>query len=254
MTDVLDRLRAADVAAAHAPEPPAALLAAIVAEPRRTRRRTRSRLLAAAAVAALALVAVIADLPGERANLAARAYAQTAPGDAIVHSIENERTVVGGRTFRMRVERWVRGQDAHVVLTQYVDGKTLVYDQVVDERGVLRNKLPGGQIQELRQADGGESADVVANERRDAVALFRRAYEERALEDAGATSFGGRPAHAYTRATSLQAETFYLDASTGMPLGYEVRLAGKLGVTFTSSIDTFERLDPTPENLAKLRW
>ena len=90
MPDTLTRLRDADPASAHrdrtSAPPPAHVLERIVATPPPDARRHRRRLLpagAAVAVAALAAVAFLV-LGGSSADLAARAYAATAPEDAVI--------------------------------------------------------------------------------------------------------------------------------------------------------------------------
>src|SRR5215217_6559365 len=91
MTDVLDVIRRLDPAARIVTSPPEPLLEAILAQPEEARPTrhggTRIRLVTAASLIALVTVAVIEALPGGSADLAARAYAQTDPSDAILHSV-----------------------------------------------------------------------------------------------------------------------------------------------------------------------
>jgi hypothetical protein len=50
-------------------------------------------------------------------------------------------------------------------------------------------------------------------------------------------------------------ETFYLDAKSAQPVGYGWQAANRSGRFETiATIETFERLDPTAQNLAKLGW
>ena len=74
----LERLRSADPARDLDPTPPEDLLRAIVATPRRRARRRRRAAFALVPVTAAALAALFL-LPGGSTDLAARAYAQTAP-------------------------------------------------------------------------------------------------------------------------------------------------------------------------------
>jgi hypothetical protein len=272
MTSILEELRMADPAADFAPTPPEPVLRRILAQPdttRAARLRRRPALLAAGVAAAGAAALVTVTLSGGQPDLAARAYAQTAPDDSVVHSVEVSHSTVtltaaGGRTMRSsdRVERWQRGERAHVVIAVEDDGKTSVYDQVLSADGVLRNRLPDGTVQELRDDDGGEAAEIIADEKRDPIARFRRLYAARQLQDAGETTLAGQAVHAYVRTERIAVrsggvqttrETFYLDAKSAEPVGYRSQAANRSGRFETiATIQTFERLDPTPQNLAKL--
>ena len=134
----LERLRASDPARALDPTPPEDLLRAIVATPQRPRRRRRAALalvpVTAAAVAALLLA------PTGSTDLAARAYAQTAPAnDSIlyVRTTTRQRMEQDGRTERDETswrERWQ--QDGRWRSILHHQGEVFV--EVRDADGVLR--------------------------------------------------------------------------------------------------------------------
>ena len=97
MTSVLEELRMADPAADFAPAPPEPVLRRILAQPHTTRTarlRRRPALLAAGLAAAGAAALVAVTLSGGQPDLAARAYAQTTPDDAVVHSVEISHSTV----------------------------------------------------------------------------------------------------------------------------------------------------------------
>jgi hypothetical protein len=81
------------------------------------------------------------------------------------------------------------------------------------------------------------------------------------MRDDGETTFAGRKVHAYTVLDPEQAgarETFYLDAETALPVG-DVHVLptdgadARAGETrITEVVERYERLAPTPENLALL--
>jgi hypothetical protein len=261
MTDVLDRLRAADPAPATVDPPPEELLARLVAQERRRPRSGRWRLLVPVAATGALAVAGVALIGGGQASidLAERAYAQTAPADAVIHSIERTRLVHydGDDEFRSttRSERWLRGGRSHTILEVQQDGESHVFEQVVGADGVWRNRTPWGEIQAVRADDGGDSADLIRESRTDAVAAFRARFARDELRDAGETTFNGRRARAYVREGRHRTETFYLDADTARPLGMHLRSgSGNNHLAMETVLETFERLAPTPANLAKLRW
>jgi RNA polymerase sigma-70 factor (ECF subfamily) len=95
------------------------------------------------------------------------------------------------------------------------------------------------------------------------VERFRARY--RGLRDAGDTTFNGRPARAFTSGD----ETYYVDRDTAMPLGsvltpkaYRVKIdpttrkpvpgARLPDMRIVETVDRFERLPATPENLKLL--
>jgi hypothetical protein len=261
----LERLRASDPARDLEPTPPDELLRAIVATPRRPRRRRAALLLApvtgAAAVAALLLA------PTGSTDLAARAYAQTAPAnDSIlyVRTTMRQRMVVRGRTERdetSRRERWQQGARWHSILHHQGE----VYEEVRGADGVLH--LPDGTT--ARREDGGDAQDYIDRSEPGFLTNFRRAYESGRLDESGDARFAGRAAKRYVVVDRYGGRSeYFLDAETGAPLGSSQRMvmfAPKIGpdrrpavgkpngyLFLTETVEALQQLPPTPENLAKL--
>jgi hypothetical protein len=272
MTDPLTLLRDADPAARMADvEPPRDVLERIVATPPPRRRRPRRRLavaIVAAAVAAAALLGVL--VPGERTNLAARAYAATAPDEGVLYTELTDELIIPGEPVERSVTRiWQRGDRSRRART-VLDGPGrpgAVTEHVLDD-GVLRTRLPDGEIQVLRPDFNEEAPQVLEGERTSFVDSFRSHFAAAELRDAGLTTFVGRPAHAYeARGRGDVQRTYYLDPESAMPLGYvlvfpmyePVVRNGRLGPgaptgegRITQVLRRFERLPATPENLARL--
>jgi hypothetical protein len=264
MTDPIALLRESDPAARLPDAPlPEAVLEQILATPP-PRARTPRRLVVAAVAGALAVAAVLGVvIPGEGTDLAARAYAATAPGEAVLYTeVYTEQDMPGVTHERNLMRIWQRGDQSRRLVTQPRGGaRVWVYDYVADG-GVLRARLPGGEIQTVRESDGWEARNILATERTSFVDSFRARYADAELRDAGPATFDGRPAHAYeARGPRRHRETYYLDPESGMPLGsvttfplYDPerpeRRTGE--ARFTQILRKFERLPATPENLARL--
>jgi hypothetical protein len=240
------------------------VLERIVAQPPRRRRRLAPAVaLAVAAIAALAF-AVLGG--ASQVDLAARAYAATAPEDAVILT---ETTLVsdgpGEHHTVTRTTSWQRGDRLHNVMDVVQDGKTWRYEH--DQNGPVFRTLLDGHVRAIRSDDPGwkddEGRKGFAENLQTVVERFRARY--RTMRDAGDTTFNGRPARAYTSGD----ETFYLDRESALPLGsvmtpstYRVKIdpktrkpvAGeKTGeMRITETVDRFERLPATPENLALL--
>ena len=263
----LERLRASDPARDLDPTPPDDLLRTIVATPQRPRRSRRRR-------ASLALVPVIAAaaaalvlLPGGSTDLAARAYAQSAPqADSILYV---RTTTIGKVRFpghdgdtEMVTDRWQQGERWRAV-TRHNDGISI---ETRGADGVL--SFSDGET--ARRADGPEMQEYIDRRSIGFLAEFRRDYERGKLDESGAAEFAGRPATRYVVDTPEPGNSaeYFLDAETGMPLGsrlvfgmHEPKRApggglrsGKLigSATYVVTVDALEQLPPTPENLAKL--
>jgi len=250
--DVIERLRAADPARDVDPVAPEALLEQLKAAPRRRPRR-RALLLVPVAVAA-AIAAFL--LPGANTDLAARAYAQTAPaGDRILYVRTTVDTHMRGPrankdTHAVR-ERWQQGDRWHERVE--MDGR--VFGETRGADGVLR--LSNGVVASRRYVELREPGFVEE---------FRKRYEGGTLDDSGTTTFNGRPARRYVVDEERKRAEYFLDAETGMPLGsieefavYQLQpgegLRGaKPNGTFTATtiVDALEQLPATPENRSKL--
>jgi hypothetical protein len=271
MTDPLTLLRGPDPAARLPDlEPPRDVLERIVESP--PPRRRAPRRLAVAVVAGAAGVAVLLGVivPCDRTDLAARAYAATAPDAGVLYTELTDEHIIPGEPVERSVTRiWQRGDRSRRVRTILdAPGRPgSVTEHVLDD-GVLRTRLPDGEIQVLRPDFNAEAPQVLEGERTSFVDSFRSHFAAAELRDAGLTTFVGRPAHAYeARERGDRHQTYYLDPESGMPLGsvlvfpmYDAvvrngRLArgAPLGEgRITQVLRRFERLPATPENLARL--
>jgi hypothetical protein len=276
MTDPIDRLAASDPARAlPAPEPDMALFERLVATspaPRRAPRPDARRALLGGTAALVVAVAIVIAGFGSTADrgmdLAAKAYAAAAPNsNAVTHSVSVSVQIVRPRHPRgrqsvwrttTRRDRWLYRDRSHTILTY--DGKT--YDQVLGADGVLRNRLPSGEVQTMRVArKPGESSEIVGSAKTDPVAAFRQQFAAGHLRDAGPVTFAGRAAHAYQRTTAVAlprrmgrqvtTETFYLAVPAGVPVGMRRRIVNVTGtVDEITTLTRFEHLPATAANLA----
>jgi hypothetical protein len=285
MNDQLHRLAAVDPARDRPePAPDLDLLERIVAlrsptqtpsNPRADAARRKPWAISLGAAVLLAAAVLVLANGGGRRDLAAVAYAQTAPAGAILHTVETTinqvRTVSGeSHASQLRVERWLHGGESHSILQNRLsNGQVETYDQVLGADGVLRNRLPKGEVQQVRPGDGSEARDILGEADTDAITEFRRRYAAGQLKDAGTTTFHGRPAREYIRETQIDGskvaggqnvglqttrESFFLDASSGEPLGIRRTTENSTGsFTDETTIERFERLPVTPTNLAAVR-
>lgn len=283
--------------------PPEDVLAAIVATPREPVRRRRRRLVLVPAALAVAVGAVaLVLLPGGgKPDLAARAYAAMSPGDSILHVVETLRYTssrpdepywprgeeppryawcCGRSDDESSTESWQRGKEAHRIWRSRYSwsgrGEVQVTESAIGEDDVIRYLGLDGRVQTVRPGD--ERSESSPQELREGfVSKFRGRYADRALRDAGTSTFDGKPARRYvvehpTRevppaltslpyvVTNAASEEYFLDAGTGLPLGTvrsnEVRRPDGSILAQSRSIVTVklvEQLEPTPDNLAKLR-
>jgi hypothetical protein len=263
----LEQLRALDPAADARENEQAAerLLRTVLAEPRPvSRRRARRRLLVAIPVAAAVLIALPLALDRSGESLAAKAYAATTPGDEIIHEI-SVHTVRGGASEMQ--ESWSRPIDGRARSVSTAAGREPAVT-VIGRNGVAHLHLPwahppdqtikpvGGPFDPMirRLIDGARSVTLG----------FRDDYAGQKLHDAGTTTFDGRTVHVYTADTERTVvghhaahvhRTFYLDPDTDLPIGERVdgiRPDGSRSLLDTTVVKTYEKLPPTPENLAKL--
>jgi hypothetical protein len=229
----LDLLRTIDPAAdARADEHAAErLLHTVIAEPRPARRRrVPRRLLVAVPAAAAMLIALPFALHRSGESLAAKAYAATSPGDEIVHEMSVWTTQTWqGTTQTFTDESWYRPSDGSARRVQSV---------------------PGGQPSQVVVGPGDSRpwTDLV----RSVTLGFRLDFANARLEDEGTTTFEGRSVHAYRDGTV----TYYVDPATALPAGerFTSHMPGqedRQDVT-TIVVKTYEKLPPTPENLAKV--
>jgi hypothetical protein len=269
--DPVELLREADPARRPpgvAAAPPLDLLERIVAgPPPPPRKRARRRLAVAAAAGIAAVAAAIALpllLPADRADLLARAYAATAADEGVLYTELAATSRVPGQPPERTITRiWQSGDRSRRVRAVVdADGATRrlpgtdrpwIYEHVQDG-GVLRTRLPEGGVQTIRESDGAAARGILARERTGLVERFRRRYAEGGLADAGATTFEGRPAHAYVAGgRGTMRETYFFDPASGRPLGSEI--AGR-GFSYSEVVRRFERLPSSPSSRARLsaRW
>jgi hypothetical protein len=249
--DVIERLRAADPARDIDPAAPEALLAQLKAPPRRRPRR-RALLLLPVAVAVVAALLI----PSANTDLAARAYAQTAPaGDDILYV----RTTIDTH---MRAP--TANKDTHAVRERWQQGDR--WNERVDMDGRVFGQTRGADGR-LRFSDGQVAPQSYVERLEPSfVEEFRKRYERGTLDESGTTTFNGRPARRYVVDEERKRAEYFLDAETGMPLGSVERFAvyqpqpnAKLEgaqpngtFTATTTVDALEQLPATPANLSKL--
>lgn len=239
---------------------PAAVLGRILGTPPPKRPRPKRRLvLAATTAAAVAIVGVLAALPtGDKASLVDRAYAWAPPaaGDGVLFTQLTTDTTLPRQTSHNVVRIWQRGDRTHQFEDEVVKkaGRTQDWHYEHDQTPDLQRTLLNGKVQVMRADDPGwkgQGRATYADNLRPVIDKFRRAYEQAQLRDAGATTFAGRPAHAYETAIGAYGErtTFYVDPDTAEPFGTAM---SNPSWRSTTVIDRVETLPATPENLAKL--
>ena len=244
---------------------------AIAREERGAPRHTRRRLAVAAACAGVVAAGVVVGVDGSPGpDLAARAYAAVAVQDEVVHTVRRITTIgepaaVARPTLTTEVERWQRGADLRIVIRDQAGG---IVEQVLN-RGKLTITLPDGTVQRSGEGELAEPlSDIAGLIGVDPVTDFRTAYAQDGLKEAGPTTFAGREAVSYAlperreRVAGAELTTtreFLVDAATGAPLGsrYAQASAGRADApddryATTTVIERFERLEPTPDNLALL--
>ena len=251
--DVLERLRAADPARDVDPAAPDALLEQLLATPRPTPRRRRRRALILVPVAVAAACAAVL-IPGTKTDLAARAYAQTAPaGDRILYVRTTIDTTMRGPTVsrdtHALTDRWQQGDRWHVRTAN--DG--IVIEETRGADGILR--ISDGKT--TVDATGDEMRGYIAERESGFIEEFRKRYEGGTLDESGTATFDGRPARRYVFSDEDgNLHEFFLDAETGLPLGaietFTARSRGAGTFIVTTRVRALEQLPPTPENLAKL--
>ena len=270
----LEMLRAIDPASNVPPDDDSAdrLLRTVLADPRPARRRRASRrrlLLAAPVAASLLVVLALAPQRGGE-NLAAKAYAATAPGDEIVHEVSVFKWLQPSGAATQTQESWWRPADGTARSVQSPDGGQGV-TTVIDATGLahVRSPYAADPDHDVVLNPPGQDVDPVIRRFIDSVRsvtlAFRDDYAGQRLHDEGTTTIGGRSVHAYSadtrewfsedRAYATYHRTFYLDAASALPIAQRVEMPGPNGTTLVAmtTVKTYEKLPATPANLAKLR-
>src|SRR4051812_19347880 len=186
--DLMERLRAADPARDVDPAAPEALLEQLKT-PRRAPARPRRLLRALVLLPIAAAAATVAVLtPGAKTDLAARAYAQTAPaGDQILYvrtTIETKmRAATIAKDTHAVLERWQQGDRWR----QRTDDGEGVSEQALDADGRLR--VSEGVVAMPEGAKPAAQSDFIED--------FRKRYERGTLDESGPATFDGHPARRY---------------------------------------------------------
>lgn len=286
--DLLTRLTAADPVTDDADETEARqLLERIVAEDRDTpspaprRRRGWQRPILAVGATAMAIVLAIALIPSDKdAGLADRAYAAvTAP--KLFHIVTRAETLnpdldrpPGERSTRdvAVMETWFDGEskDVHLTARDPRTGK-LLYERVVTD-GREQVRLEDGALSDV--AEFGEDGELrpAENPRYDPVQQAKDMLQDEDAREAGETKFEGRTVKRLVIERAPQKGSddgdlpaieasrgeLLVDPDTNLPLLLREKTAFvRDGVREPFEVElrfeTFEQVDRTPANLAKLK-
>jgi len=275
MPDALTRLREADPAAHHDTAAPEDVLRAILATPVEApnkRRRAPRLVLATGALAAAAVVA-IAALPGSEhapapiaRSLADRAYAATAPMADFITYTETTTVQTGGPPSlesRDTLKQWQYQDRMHNVMGTVQPRGEWTYEHDQDGgtfRTLMHNDKGGSDFQVTHKTDPGWDPDELEEGFKVGVTTLVDQFRDaiKGAQDLGETTFNGRPAHAYRAAPAAKRMpgdmTYYVDPKSAIPLGSTMDLSFDGGdkVTITTTVDRYEHLAPTPENLRLL--
>ncbi|WP_028064901.1 hypothetical protein [Solirubrobacter soli] len=251
--DVIERLRAADPARDVDPIAPEALLTRLKATPpRKRKRRHRALLLVPVAIAAAAAAFLI---PSANTNLAARAYAQTAPTSGHILYVRT--------TIETTMRTPTVTKDTHAIRERWQQGER--WNERVEMDGKVFGETRGADGK-LRFSDGTVAPQSYVELREPGfVEEFRKRYERGTLDQSDTTTFNGRHARRYVVDEGRNRAEYFIDAESGMPLGSIEEFAvlspgpgqpatGPNGTfTATTVVDAIEQLPATPANLDKLR-
>lgn len=290
MPDPVLELRESDPAAHARTAPPRDVLERIVATPLqapRAPRRRAPRVVLGAAVLAAAAVVAFAALPGAdnapgpiRASLADRAFAATAPQPDFITYTETTTVQTGNpRTESYdTLRQWQYRDRMHNFMYTKQPRGTWLYEH--DQRGgtirtLMDNDKGGEELQVTRKTDPGWNQDELEAGFKAGVTTLVERFREaiRGAEDLGTTTFNGKPAHAYRVPEGSGGRVppgdvvYFVDPENALPVGSKMTLTtyepkvvdGKPvqgeptgTITITTTVDRYEHLEPTPENLAFL--
>ncbi|MDA0174106.1 hypothetical protein OJ998_33700, partial [Solirubrobacter taibaiensis] len=235
---------------------------------------------AAAAVVAFAALPGADDAPGPiRASLAERAFAATAPQPAFITFTETTTVQTGSPRLESydKLRQWQYGDRMHNFMeTRQPRGEWLYeHDQNgATIRTLMNNDKGGTEVQVTKKTDPGWDPEELESGFKAGVTTLVDRFREaiRGAEDLGETTFNGKRAHAYRPDLSGERmppgdTIYYVDPEDAKPLGSKTTLTGfapkvengkpvkgaPLGdLTITTTVDRYEHLEPTPENLAFL--
>ena len=226
-----------------------------------TRRRRRGRKpLAVLALAAAAVLAALVLLDGGTQTTPPADEREVAPAPVAYLSPDPDKIVYVRATSlnqdreRTVLEEWHRGDETHrLVRSTDEDGKERALDHVITADGVMHQINGEGRYHVIRKTDGDDARTVIGQEQAGFLADFRRRFSQGTLDLAEHT-FNERPAVRYhVPHDPKRVQSYYLDRETGAPLGFTSELESSPGLRVKQVVDEIRVLDPTPENLAKLR-
>jgi len=291
MTDPVLQLRESDPAAhtRTGPPPDDVLRAILSTPPERHRSRTRRapRIVLAVTALAAAVVVAIAALPGAdnapgpiRASLAERAFAATAPQPDFITYTETTTVQTGAPKLESydKLRQWQYRDRMHNFMETRQPRGEWLYEHDQDGgtiRTLMSNDKGGDELQVTRKTDPGwNQEELEAGFKAGVTTLVDRFREAiRGAQDLGETTFNGHPARAYRVPKGTQQRlppgdtVYYVDRETALPLGSTTTFGvsepkvvdGKVTegeptgtITVTTTVDRYEHLEPTPENLAML--
>jgi len=283
MSDPVLELRESDPAAHVRTAPPRDVFERIVATPLQAPRRRVPRIALGAAALAAAAVVAFAALPGGdnapgpiRASLAERAFAATAPQPDSITYTETTTVQTGNpRTESYdKLRQWQYGDRMHNFMETRQPRGEWVYEH--DQNGatirtLMRNDKGGKEFQVTHKTDPGWDKEELESGFKAGVTTLVDTFRERirGAQDLGETTFNGKRAHAYRAERTSQrmppgVTVYYVDPETAEPLGSKMTLTlyepkvvdGKPvrgeptgTITITTTVDRYDHLEPTPENL-----
>jgi hypothetical protein len=244
----------------------------------RRRRRPALLLVPALIVAAIAALLVVngggsGTVPADEKEAVATLMPAATPAFVTVDSnkivyvhattVAIDHTNGGDRKPTSVTEEWHRGRETHRLVTgTNADGSSFSLDHVIEADGTMHQVNEEGTYRVIRGSDANDAAkdaaNVIADEQAGFLESFRNRYEPGSLDPSGDVTFAGKPAYRYHIAADANRspdQSYYIDRTNGEPLGFTstLDLDPSSSVTATQTVDTIEFLDPTPENLAKLR-
>lgn len=220
------------------------------------------------------------NAPGPiRASLAERAFAATAPQPDSITYTETTTVQTGNpRTESYdKLRQWQYGDRMHNFMeTRQPRGEWLYeHDQNgATFRTLMRNDKGGKEVQVTRKTDPGWNQEELEAGFKAGVTTLVDLFRERirGARDLGETTFNGKRAHAYRPERTSERmppgdTVYYVDPETAEPLGskttittYEPKVEDgnpvqgdpTQAITITTTVDRYDHLEPTPENLAFL--
>jgi hypothetical protein len=230
-------------------------------------------------------VVAFAALPGAdnapgpfRASLAERAFAATAPQPEFITYTETTTVQTGNpRTDSYdKLRQWQYGDRMHNFMETRQPRGEWVYEH--DQNGatfrtLMRNDKGGKDFQVTHKTDPGWDREELESGFKAGVTTLVDTFRERirGAQDLGETTFNGKRAHAYGVKRPSQRvppgdTIYYVDPETAEPLGSKTTITGfepnvvdgkvvsglQSPIIVTTTVDRYDHLEPTPENLKLL--